>query len=79
MSLAWTASTTSTVVEYRVYYGTAPRTYLQAEGAGIRAGNSTAYSVTGLTKGVTYYFAVTAVDATGNESAYSNEGSKVAQ
>jgi fibronectin type 3 domain-containing protein len=45
----------------------------------MRAGNSTTYPITGLTKGVTYYFAVTAVDATGNESAFSNEGSKLVQ
>jgi hypothetical protein len=32
--------------------------------------------VTGLQSGKVYYFAVTAVDAVGNESPYSNEATK---
>ena len=42
---------------------------MQQRGAGIPAGSSTAYTVTGLKAGTTYYFAVTAVDSAGNESA----------
>lgn len=62
-----------------MYYGTAPRVYLQSYGSGILvAGGSTAtYTVTGLNSGVTYYFAITTVDSVkGIESAYSNEQSK---
>jgi fibronectin type 3 domain-containing protein len=62
-----------------VYYGTASGSYLQQRGAGINAGSSTAYTVTGLKSGTQYYFAVTAVDNAGNESAFSNEGSKLVQ
>ena len=40
---------------------------------------ATTYVVTSLQLGYTYYFAVTAVDATGNESAFSNEASKQLQ
>ncbi|TAK02130.1 MAG: fibronectin type III domain-containing protein [Candidatus Manganitrophaceae bacterium] len=56
---------------YKVYYGTVSRHY----GAPITVGNQTAYTVTGLGLG-TYYFALTAYDAAGNESAFSNEISK---
>ena len=64
---------------YRVYYGTAPGSYLQARGAGASAGTSTSYTATGLLAGKVYYFAVTAVDSSGNESAFSNEASKLVQ
>lgn len=64
---------------YRVYYGTASNSYQQAKGSGINAGSSTAYTVTALTVGKQYYFAVTSVDSSGNESAYSTEVSKLAQ
>lgn len=61
---------------YRVYYGTATRTYDQSPGSGINAGASTSYTVTGLSAGTTYYFAVTSVDSTGRESLHSNEATK---
>jgi fibronectin type 3 domain-containing protein len=77
--LSWTASTATTVVGYRVYYGNTTGTYIQAFGSGIAAGYATSYSISGLTKGKTYYFAVTAVDAVGNESGFSNEAVKVVQ
>jgi len=59
---------------YRIYYGTAPGTYLQSAGQGLNAGNVTTYTVTGLSSGTRYYFAVAAYDVTSNdESTYSNE------
>jgi hypothetical protein len=66
--LAWDASTSPDVTGYKVYVGTASRTY----GAPITIGNQTTYTVTGLSAG-TYYFAVTAINAGGDESDYSNE------
>lgn len=75
-SLAWSASTQSGVAGYRLYYGTASRTYQQAKGSGVSVGNVTSYTVTGLQSGKVYYFAVTAIDGKGNESAYSNEATK---
>jgi hypothetical protein len=49
--------------------------YDQGLGAGISSPNPS-YSLSGLAGGKTYYFAVTAVDGSGNESPYSNEVSK---
>ena len=64
---------------YRVYYGTSSRSYSQAAGTGLSAGNTTSFTVTGLPRGHLYYFAVTSVDGAGNESPYSNEASKLIQ
>ena len=78
-SLGWAPSSDADLVGYRVYYGTASRTYLQARGAGISTGKTAAFTATGLQSGQRYYFSVTAYDAAGNESAYSAEVSKLAQ
>ena len=69
MRLAWNPNTESDLAGYKVYYGTASRTY----GSCIDVGNVNISTVPGLTQGVTYYFAVTAYDSYGNESGYSNE------
>ncbi len=78
-TLSWTAPGGANVVGYRVYYGTASGSYRQALGAGLDTGNGTTYVVTGLPRGYMYYFAVTAVAAGGEESAFSNEASKHVQ
>jgi fibronectin type 3 domain-containing protein len=76
-SLAWDAVTAAPNLSgYRVYFGSAPGTYLQPLGQGISVGNVTAYTLTGLASGSLYYFAVTALDTLGMESPYSNEVSK---
>jgi len=76
-SLAWDAVTAAANLSgYRVYFGSAPGTYLQPLGQGISVGNVTAYTLTGLASGSLYYFAVTAFDTLGMESPYSNEVSK---
>ena len=74
--LAWDAPTTNTdgsaltdLAGYRLYSGTASAAY----GAPIDVGNMTEYHVTGLSSGVRYYFTVTAYDASGGESVFSNE------
>jgi len=56
---------------FKVYYGTSPRSYSTTINVGMVPG----YALSGLAPG-TYYFAVTAYDAAGNESVYSNEASK---
>jgi hypothetical protein len=76
-TLSWTASATTGVASYKLYYGSTSGAYAQTYGNGINMGNVTNYSVTGLTSGKTYYFTVTAVDGSGKESTYSNEVAKV--
>lgn len=68
-TVSWDANTEPDLAGYRLYYGTAPGVY----GTPIDVGNVTSYLVTGLTAGVVYYFAVTAYDTSGNESAKSTE------
>lgn len=75
-ALAWDSVTASNISGYRIYYGTAPGTYLQSFGLGISVGNTTSYTLLGLSSGTRYYFAVTAFDTSGNESVYSNEAFK---
>ena len=58
-----------------MYYGTSAHSYNQAKGSGLYVTNTT-YTVPSLNSGSTYYFAVTAVDAAGRESAYSAEATK---
>ena len=69
INLAWDASPAPDVVRYKVYYGTAPKTY----GPGIDVGNVTSYALTGLIKDRTYYIAVTAYDKSKRESGFSDE------
>src|SRR5947207_7400403 len=72
-ALAWDAVTDPTVIGYRIYYGTAPGTYLQSVGQGLNVGKATTFTVTGLSSGTRYYFAVTAYDTSNGESTYSDE------
>ena len=61
---------------YRVYWGTSSRTYNQALGNGMPVNAGTSHVLANLPAGRTYYFAVTARDANGTESAFSDEASK---
>ena len=72
-NLSWDPVTAANLSGYRVYYGTTPASYFQQAGRGLDAGNITSYAATGLTRGTRYYFSVTAYDAAGLESIYSNE------
>ena len=69
VSLAWNRSSTTNVTGYRVYYGAASRNYSNS----VVAGNVTNITVPGLASGVTYFFAVTAYNASGLASAFSTE------
>src|SRR5215471_16023451 len=69
VTLAWDAARGSGLAGYRLYYGTSSRTYTTS----ISVGLQTSYTVTNLTAGQLYYFAVTAYDGTGTETAPSNE------
>jgi cellulose 1,4-beta-cellobiosidase len=72
-SLEWDSVTVPNLSGYRIYFGTAPGTYLQSPGQGFSVGNVTDYTMIGLASGSQYYFAVTAFDTLGIESPYSNE------
>jgi hypothetical protein len=71
VSLSWVASTSSSVVGYIIYRGSVsggPYTVLNSTpNAGLT------YTDTTVTAGQTYYYVVTAVDGSGNESVVSNE------
>ncbi len=75
-TLTWDAVADPSVSGYRIYYGTAPGTYLQPVGQGVSVGTATTYTVMGLSSGTRYYFAATAIDTSNNESAFSNEAAK---
>jgi hypothetical protein len=81
VTLSWHPPTTNTngtpltdLSGYKVYYGTTSKSYSHV----IDAGNTNTYVITNLSNG-TFYFAVTAYDLSGNESAYSDEVSKTIQ
>lgn len=79
VTLSWDPPTTNAdgtpitdLSGYKIYHGTETGNYSQS----IDTGNATTYQIASLTDGLTYYFAVTAYDASGNESDYSQEVSK---
>ena len=69
VTLAWDPDTDNTVAGYRLYEGVVSRTYTNV----IDVGNAATVTVSNLVWGVTYYFAVTAYDTNGEESALSDE------
>lgn len=69
--VSWNSSSESDLAGYKIYYGTSSGTYSSA----VNVGKVTTYTVSGLSTGQTYYFAVSALDLAGNESAKSGEAS----
>lgn len=69
----WNANSEPDLAGYKLFYGTASRTYTDS----IDVGNVTEQEVSDLTDGVKYFFAVAAYDSSGNQSGYSQEVSKV--
>jgi hypothetical protein len=69
VTLAWDANAETDLQAYKVYSGTASRTY----SCSTNVGKSTTCTISDLAAGTTYYFAVTALDTAGNESGYSSE------
>lgn len=69
VSLVWDRSPDATVVGYRLHSGTESGIYTEH----LDVGAHTSTAVTGLFRGETYYFAVTAYTADGIESDPSNE------
>ena len=69
VTLAWDDNTEPDLDGYKLYYGTSSRNY----SASVDVGNTTQYTLSGLTEGTTYYFAATAYDSLDNESDFSAE------
>lgn len=65
----WSQNTESDLAGYKVYHGTESRLY----DTSVDAGMVTSEEIGGLIEGVTYYFAVTAYNAGGVESYFSEE------
>jgi hypothetical protein len=84
LTLSWDAPTTyrdgtpldpvTDVTKYKIYYGTSSRTYTQAVDV-VNPGTTTITQTLNLVPG-TYFFAVTDIDISGQESDYSNEASR---
>ena len=68
VSLSWTSSSSSSVVGYNVYRGTSVGSYSRINSA---MDANTSYSDSTVASGVTYYYAATAVNSSGEESSYS--------
>lgn len=75
VTLTWTANGEPDLAGYKIYIGTASGTY-DAPGSAFETGKVTSYTVSNLPKGQTYFFAISAYDSAGNESALSAEVSK---
>jgi hypothetical protein len=69
VTLAWDANTESDLAGYKVHYGTASGSYTTS----VDVHKVIPSIITGLTAGQTYYFVVTAYNASNNESGYSNQ------
>ncbi len=73
VSLNWTENTEGDLAGYNVYRSTSPSVPLTGPVNGGTLVTGNAFSDTGLTNGQIYYYVVTAVDASTNESGASNE------
>lgn len=69
VTLTWDANTEAGLGGYKIYYGHYSRAYEHS----VDVHNQTNCTLTDLEDGETYYFAATAYDIYGNESAFSEE------
>lgn len=81
VTLEWDMSP-GALAGYRIYYGLESGKYLQPKGAGIDTHltedpSKPKFTIKNLTSGKTYFFAVTTYDASGLESDFSGEVSKI--
>ena len=74
-TFSWLPNTEADLTGYNLYYGTASRIYDTTLDVGnpVPINGRIQAEIEGLTKGITYYFAVTAYNAAGEESDYSTE------
>lgn len=73
--LSWSLNSETDLAGYKIYVGTAPGIYTYP-GSPFVVGVTGTYAVVGLPSGQTYYFAISAYDYSGGESALSTEVSK---
>ncbi len=73
-TVSWNANTEADLAGYRIYVGTRSGSY--GVMGPFEVNNRTSFTITNLPVGATYFFAVSAFDKSGNESAKSAEVSK---
>jgi len=71
--VSWDPNSEPDLLGYKIYYGTSSRNYTSVK----EAGNATCDTISGLSEGVEYFFAVTAYDTAYNESDFSVEVSTI--
>ncbi len=83
-TVSWNANTEPDLSGYKIYYGTGQRTGTDPKVCGLcgyansqSVGNVLSYIFNSLTDGQTYYFSVSAIDTSNNESVFSAQVSKV--
>lgn len=77
-TLSWDANAESDLAGYKIHYGTESGNYTEQIDVSLTSTpTAPEYTLSNLTDGVTYYFAVSAYDAANNESGLSNEVSKL--
>ena len=69
VTLAWVPNANPNVAGFKIYYGSASRSYTNSTAVG----NVTNTTINGLDDGATYYFAATTYDNAGHESTFSEE------
>jgi hypothetical protein len=69
VQVSWAANTESDIAGYKLYCGTTSGSYPYVYDVGL----VTSKTLSGLSNGANYYFAVTAYDTSGNESVFSQE------
>jgi hypothetical protein len=72
IKLKWQPNSEADMQGYNVYFGSSSRNY----GPPVPVGNETDYTMQGLNEDQQYFFSVTALDTSGNESGFSAEISK---
>ena len=75
MTLSWSANAENDLAGYKIYFGTSSGNYT-SPGSPTVIGKVSTYTLTGLQRNTTYFFALSAYDNAGNESALSAETSK---
>ncbi len=77
IDLFWNPNSEADFLKYYIYGGTTPgpTTVVDSTAGGDR--NDASATLASLSNGITYYYRITAMDNSGNESAYSNEVSAV--